>query len=48
MGSEITHLDDLMYPIFYVTCQGRCDRIREVGDPKRICGILDKVQKAAL
>jgi hypothetical protein len=30
----MTHLDDLMHPIFYVACQGGCDRIREVGDPK--------------
>jgi len=43
MGDEMTHLDDLMDPIFYVACQGGCDRIREVGDPKRFCDILGSV-----
>jgi hypothetical protein len=48
MEHEMTHLNDLMHPIFYVACQGRCDRIREVGDPKRICDILGCVRKRAL
>jgi hypothetical protein len=45
MEPERTHLDDLMHPILYITSQGRCDRIGEVGDSERICGILWRVGK---
>jgi hypothetical protein len=45
MENEMTHLDYLMHPIFYVARQGGCDRIREVGDPKRFCDILGCVQE---
>ena len=48
MDDEMTHLDDLMHPIFYIACQSRCDRIREVGDPKRFCDILGSVRKESL
>ena len=42
----MTHLDDLMHPIFHVACQGGCDRIREVSDPQRFCDILGSVRSS--
>jgi hypothetical protein len=38
----MAHLDDLMHPILYIASQGGCDCIREVGDSKRFCGILER------
>jgi hypothetical protein len=42
MEGEMAHLDDLMHPILYIASQGGCDGIREIGDSKSICGILER------
>jgi hypothetical protein len=39
---EITHLDDLVYSILYVTGQGGCDGVGKVSDPKGFCNILGR------
>jgi hypothetical protein len=37
---DVTHLDDLVYSILYVTGQGGCDGVRKVRDPEGFCDIL--------
>ena len=45
MKDDMTHLDDLVYSIFYVTSQGGCDGLRKVRDPEGFCDILGRSWK---
>ena len=45
MKNDMTHLDNLVYSILYVTSQGRCDGVRKVRDPEGFCDILGRSRK---
>jgi len=45
MKNDMTHLDDLVYSILYVTSQGGCDGVRKVRDPEGFCDILGRSRK---
>jgi hypothetical protein len=48
LEKNMTHLDDLVYSILYITGQGGCDGVGKVSDPKGFCNILGRVGKSLM